>query len=276
MVWEPLLSLDQYPHITETLLTAFSGSPLNVIRRSSDTPLFVKEPCVNIIGTTQTALLGQISDKWMNNGFLDRVVFVHPKQAAIPLWEDEDEGMLRLAAKAHGDWASLISRICELKKDKPQAVLSFTPEARARFFRWQNSIISSVNALPEEALAETREMKRCHIAAKIALILQIMRHACGEAGKDAVDLRSVESAIMANEHFEESYETFKRAIGMQSAGCAKKSQFIALCQGEFTAADAQNVGKRLSINERTVKRWLKDLSEKGEFERLAHGIYRRK
>ena len=271
-----IYSADRYnkSNLIEVLLTAFSGGQLNVIRRSSDTPIFIKMPCINIIGTTQTALLSQLSDKWMNNGFLDRVIFIHPQDSTIAPWVEEDETTLEQSAKAQKDWEAIINMIYKIKQDNQQVVLSFTPDAKTRFFAWQNSIISSVNAINDETKVETREMKRCLITAKLALIIQILRHVCGEADKDAVDIVSVESAILANEYYEESYEYFKQAIGMNNVNNSKKSQFVSLCIGDFSASDAQQIGQQLDINERTVKRWLKDLSEKGIFERIEHGRYR--
>lgn len=273
-----IYSADRYnkSNINEVLLTAFSGGQLNVIRRSSDSPIFIKQPCISLIGTTQTSLLTQISDKWMNNGFLDRIIFVHPKNSTIAPWLEEDEATLELSTKAQKDWESIINKIYDLKKGNQQFVLNFTPEAKSRFFAWQNSIISSINAITDETLVETREMKRCLITAKLALTIQILRHVCGEAERDAVDVVSVEAAISANEYYEESYEYFKHAIGMNNINNSKKVQFIEMCTGEFTSADAQKVGLELGINERTVKRWLKDLSEKGTFEKLEHGHYRKR
>ena len=273
-----IYSADRYnkSNINEVLLTAFSGGQLNVIRRSSDSPIFIKQPCISLIGTTQTSLLSQISDKWMNNGFLDRVIFVHPKNSTIAPWLEEDESTLELSTKAQKDWESIINKIYDLKKGNQQLVLNFTPEAKSRFFAWQNSIISSINAITDETLVETREMKRCLITAKLALTIQILRHVCGEAERDAVDVVSVEAAISANEYYEESYEYFKHAIGMNNINNSKKVQFIEMCTGEFTSADAQKVGLELGVNERTVKRWLKDLSEKGTFEKLEHGHYRKR
>lgn len=60
---------------------------------------------------------------------------------------------------------------------------------------------------------------------------------------------------------------------MNNVNNSKKSQFVSLCIGDFSASDAQQIGQQLDINERTVKRWLKDLSEKGIFERIEHGRY---
>lgn len=262
--------------LNEKLLTAYSGGELRNSRCCRDLPVFVKQPCINIIGTTQTALLKQISENWMSNGFLDRVIFVHPQNAIISLWIEEDEKTLAESIMAQKDWDMVINKIYGFKKSNQQLVLSFAPDARKRFYSWQNSIISSINAISDETQVETREMKLCIATAKIALIIQILRHVCGEAEINAIDLTSVESAISVCAYYDESYEYFKNVVGMGNMNNSKKVQFMNALNAEFVTADAQKVGRELDVNERTVKRWLKDLVRKGGFERLEHGHYRKK
>lgn len=119
-------------------------------------------------------------------------------------------------------------------------------------------------------------MKLCIATAKIALIIQILRHVCGEAEINAIDLTSVESAISVCAYYDESYEYFKNVVGMGNMNNSKKVQFMNALNAEFVTADAHKVGRELDVNERTVKRWLKDLVRKGVFERLEHGHYRKK
>ena len=262
-------------NIIQVLLSAFSGAPLNVSRRSIDTPLNINQPCISIIGTTQTSLLHVLNDSWKGNGFLDRIIFVHPTNSTITHWVEEDESTLKQSVKAQKDWETIISSIYDLKKDMQQKELRFTPEASAFFYAWQNGIIDSVNNITDETQVETRDMKRCLITAKLALIFQVLRHVCGEADLDAVDIASVKSAIIANEYYEESYDYFRQVVDAKNPNNTKKAQFIEAFAGEFTTAEAQEVGQRLGINERTVKRWLKELSENGTFEKLEHGRYKR-
>lgn len=48
-------------NLIEDLLTAYSGQPLKVIRKSEVRPILIKNPCINIIGSVQTNLLPEIS-----------------------------------------------------------------------------------------------------------------------------------------------------------------------------------------------------------------------
>ena len=48
-------------NLIEDLLTAYSGQPLKVIRKSEVRPILIKNPCINIIGSVQTNLLRRYS-----------------------------------------------------------------------------------------------------------------------------------------------------------------------------------------------------------------------
>ena len=47
-------------NLIEDLLTAYSGQPLKVIRKSEARPILIRNPCINIIGSVQTNLLPEI------------------------------------------------------------------------------------------------------------------------------------------------------------------------------------------------------------------------
>ena len=96
----------------------------------------------------------------------------------------------------------------------------------------------------------------------------------GESYIKYFTIASVLVAVCA--YYDESYEYFKNVVGMGNMNNSKKVQFMNALNAEFVTADAQKVGRELDVNERTVKRWLKDLVRKGVFERLEHGHYRKK
>lgn len=75
-------------NLIEDLLTAYSGQPLKVIRKSEARPILIKNPCINIIGSVQTNLLPEIfRAEYMANGLLDRFLFVYPKDRRISGWK---------------------------------------------------------------------------------------------------------------------------------------------------------------------------------------------
>lgn len=60
-------TVNQYSkgQLIEQLLTAHSGKPLDITRCSLDIPIHIEQPCINIIGTTQTKRVHELVDKGM-------------------------------------------------------------------------------------------------------------------------------------------------------------------------------------------------------------------
>lgn len=77
-----LANTDRYGKnpMLERLLSIWSGCHLENTRVKNDRPQRVEEPCVNIIGTTQTKRMKELmASKFMDTGFLDRILVVYPK-----------------------------------------------------------------------------------------------------------------------------------------------------------------------------------------------------
>ena len=71
-----LANTDRYGKnpMLERLLSIWSGCHLENTRVKNDRPQRVEEPCVNIIGTTQTKRMKELmASKFMDTGFLDRI-----------------------------------------------------------------------------------------------------------------------------------------------------------------------------------------------------------
>lgn len=67
-------------NLIEDLLTAYSGQPLKIIRKSESRPVLIKNPCINVIGSVQTNMLQEVFRvEFLANGLLDRFLFVYPK-----------------------------------------------------------------------------------------------------------------------------------------------------------------------------------------------------
>ena len=68
-------------NLIEDLLTAYSGQPLKIIRKSESRPVLIKNPCINVIGSVQTNMLQEVfRAEFLANGLLDRFLFVYPKK----------------------------------------------------------------------------------------------------------------------------------------------------------------------------------------------------
>ncbi len=83
-------------NLIEDLLTAYSGQPLKIIRKSESRPVLIKNPCINVIGSVQTNMLQEVfRAEFLANGLLDRFLFVYPQNRKISGWRREERNTAR-------------------------------------------------------------------------------------------------------------------------------------------------------------------------------------
>jgi hypothetical protein len=265
--------------LIEQLLTAFSGKPLDVSRCSMPIPIHIERPFINIVGTMQTTRVHELVDKgYKDNGLLDRIIFVYPSSQEIPDWQMDEDSASSSFEKYSTLWENIINRICEIpftideNEGIVQNVLNFSPEASAWFTNWCNASIRAVNQIKDDTLVDSRIMKTPVIAARLALVFQILRWVCGEVHKDFVDIDSTKSAIRLTSYFEDCFSNIQRFMIMESIEPQKKG-LLDLVPSLFTTAEAVQAGKEVGMSERTVMYVLNDLAAKKVIRKIKRGEY---
>ena len=261
-------------NLIEDLLTAYSGQPLKVIRKSEARPILIKNPCINIIGSVQTNLLPEIfRAEYMANGLLDRFLFVYPKDRRISGWKRDDGTIAR--PDMVGQWREVLNRIVSLPYPTG-AVLNMSDDAEAYFYNWYNGIIEEVNAIEDDAEVESRKMKLNGNAARLSLVFQVLKWATDGGGMQCVDLESVQAAIRMIGYYEETYRRIQELIVANNIGESKEA-WLSLLGNTFTAGDAIVVGKRVELSRRSVYYALKQLCCQPNplLEKIDHGTYRK-
>ena len=261
-------------NLIEDLLTAYSGQPLKVIRKSEARPILIKNPCINIIGSVQTNLLPEIfRAEYMANGLLDRFLFVYPKDRRISGWKRDDGTIAR--PDLVGQWQEVLDRIVNLPYPAG-VVLNMADDAEAYFYNWYNGIIEEVNAIEDDAEVESRKMKLNGHAARLSLVFQGLKWATDGGGMQCVDLESVQAAIRMIGYYEETYLRIQELIVANNIGESKEA-WLSLLGNTFTAGDAIVVGKRVELSRRSVYYALKQLCCQPNplLEKIDHGTYRK-
>ena len=261
-------------NLIEDLLTAYSGQPLKVIRKSEARPILIKNPCINIIGSVQTNLLPEIfRAEYMANGLLDRFLFVYPKDRRISGWKRDDGTIAR--PDLVGQWQEVLDRIVNLPYPAG-VVLNMADDAEAYFYNWYNGIIEEVNAIEDDAEVESRKMKLNGNAARLSLVFQVLKWATDGGGMQCVDLESVQAAIRMIGYYEETYLRIQELIVANNIGESKEA-WLSLLGNTFTAGDAIVVGKRVELSRRSVYYALKQLCCQPNplLEKIDHGTYRK-
>ena len=267
-------------NLIEDLLSAYSGQPLKAVRKSEAFPMSICHPCINLIGGIQTNILDEIFKKeYEANGLTDRFLFVFPKNKKIPKWQVGIDQRKRPNTMA--TWTYYIQKVLnipiQLSEDgvtaNPKEIL-MTEEAMKYFYHWNNTIIDKVNAIEDDNEVESRQMKLNGNAARLALILQVIRWSTGECQLDAIDIDSVIGAIRLIDYFEESYQRAKASTPSESMP-RNGDDWLSLVGDSFTSAEAEAAGMRLGLSRRTVYSSLKRLSECSHpsIKREKQGVY---
>ena len=274
-------AVNQYSRgqLIEQLLTAFSGKPLDISRCSMLIPIHIEYPFINIVGTMQTTRMHELIEKgYKENGLLDRIIFVYPSSREIADWQSDVDSSFD---KYSTMWESIIDKVISLpfvenEDDKnTQTVLDFSSEAKAYFTNWRNNAIRTINQIQDDGLVDSRVIKAPMITARLALVLQIFRWACGEVHKDFVDIDSTKSAIALSEYFESCYSDIQKYMLRESIEPQKKELLDCLPK-QFTTSDAIQAGKEVGLSERSVMYSLVSLAtnkiikkvKRGEYEKL--------
>ena len=277
-------AVNQYSRgqLIEQLLTAFSGQPLDISRCSMPVPIHIEYPFINIVGTMQTTRIHELIEKgYKENGLLDRIIFVYPSSKEIADWQLDEDSSFATFEKYSAMWESIIDKVVSLpfaeneSGGNTQNILDFSSEAKAYFTNWRNNAIRAVNQIQDDGLVDSRVIKAPMITARLALILQILRWACGEVHKDFVDIDSTKSAIALSEYFESCYADIQKYMLNESIEPQKK-ELLDCLSVTFTTSDAIQAGKEVGLSERSVMYSLVNLAtnkiikkvKRGEYEKL--------
>ena len=277
-------AVNQYSRgqLIEQLLTAFSGKPLDISRCSMPIPIHIEHPFINIVGTMQTTRMHELIGKgYKENGLIDRIIFVYPSSQEISDWQLDEDSSFATFEKYSAMWKSIIDKVVSLpfveneNGGNIQNILDFSSEAKAYFTNWRNNAIRTINQIQDDGLVDSRVIKTPMITARLALILQILRWACGEVHKDCVDIDSTKSAIALSEYFECCYSDIQKYMLKESVEPQKKELLDCLSES-FTTADAIQAGKEVGLSGRSVMYSLVSLAtnkiikkvKRGEYEKL--------
>ena len=258
----------------QQMLSAHNGLPIDVSRCNLNCPLRIDHPCIQIAGTIQTGIVHELYDMgFKKNGFLDRFLFAFPKDLKITPWIKETKQDAAMIDRPHCVWKEIIDKAVSLPfAEGIFNVLDLSDEAIGIFYDWHNENIERQNAISDERLIDTRFAKVPLNTARLALIFQLFRWACGESHKDFVDAESVNAAIRMSDYFEISYKRMDTLVSTEATDPVKKQWFDSL-DNKFITAEAVKSGAELGICKRMVMYMLADLKEKNIINKLQQGEY---
>lgn len=262
----------------EFWLGNWSFTPVSIVRKTSG-PIQIDRPFISVAGTIQPGLLSTLAKDGRNqNGFVDRILFAFPDDQQKPY--DADTGISPDVAEGYRQFLeNLLSLRDELSFDDTGApntlYLGFTSDAYAELRRWKNANTDRINASENSALKGIYAKMDAYCI-RFALLLELMDWACNASDLSAIQPGSVRRAIRLTDYFRQNAEKVHHVLYEQSPAerltVTQKRLFDSL-PDEFNTAEAVGIARKLTIAERTAK---KMLAEAKLFDRLRHGVYRKR
>ncbi|HUS86210.1 MAG TPA: DUF3987 domain-containing protein [Bacteroidales bacterium] len=260
----------------EFWISNFNSKPINIDRKTNE-PIFIPVPFISVAGTIQTGILNELAkESRTQNGFIDRILFVIPDNIQKEYWSETE-----INPDIIQNWKSIISELLNLPVqwddtlNPVPGVLYFTPEAKKLLYKWQRENTDQCRNAESEALAGIFS-KLDMYAARLALILQMLRWACNEGNKEAVSTEAVQGAIQLIEYFRLSsvkvYSILVSSNPLDKFSTDKQAFYNALPE-VFTTDLAQQTAKQFEISERVVRRFL---TERELFSNVKHGYYEKR
>ena len=115
-------------------------------------------------------------------------------------------------------------------------------------------------------------MKHNTHVVRLALLLQVLRYACGESHLQYVDVRSVKGAIRLNDYFEDSLQRIREFIANDICDEPAK-ELLSLLGTAFGTAEAIEAGRQMKVCERSVMNYLKELMKNRLIRKIRQGQY---
>lgn len=260
----------------EFWLSAWSGKPINIDRKTGE-PVFIPLPFIPVGGTIQNGTLNDLAkENRTQNGFIDRILFVIPDNIVKPDWSEKeiDPSIIK-------SWCNIISNLLNMpvQLDETQnpdpGILLFDPDAKRSLYDWQKVNARQCNEAEDEVISGIYSKMEMY-AARLALILELMRWACGESDKQSISIKSVEGALQLVEYFKRSavkvHSIISNANPLDKLPADKQNLYNCL-PATFTTVQGVQIAEKFGMPERTFKRFL---SDKEFFTHITRGEYEKK
>jgi hypothetical protein len=260
---------------TETWLSVWSGGSINVDRKGGES-IYLPSPFASVGGTIQPGVLAKMAENLTENGFLARILFTAPDGLQAKPWPDKE-----MPPNVAGEWGAVLDKLLDLEMAADEAgepypaMLNFEPTAKEKLYKWQAENVAFANQSESDTVKGVAAKIEVNTV-RLALILQLLRWACGDGERGAVGVEAVRGAIQLAGYFQRCALKVAASSGQihpLEALPANKQQLYQALPAEFATAEAVGLAAGHKLQERAAKDFLKNNTL---FEKTSHGHYRKR
>jgi DNA primase len=234
----------------------------------------VDTPAVPVTGTIQPGTLTEKLDEiHFDTGFAARLIFCQPppkpkRWTEADVSRDVRDRYDRLLGRLYGkDWGQSVTL-------EPYTLVSLSPDAKAAWIEYYNEANRSLEARPEGP-AKAVAAKGITHTARLALILHLCRKASGETDSNEVDAASMEAALEVGQWLTNETLRVYNELNLDDAALSPKRRFLQRLPDRFKTAEAKEIAEEDEIPERTCEKWLRDLVDGPNLEKIKRGLYQK-
>jgi hypothetical protein len=176
----------------ETYLSLYNNSDIKVSRKGEGT-IIINDPFLSVIGTTQPNTLKKFlkNETMIDNGFIQRFLFVFPPDFPKPYYRDQTMDKTLLA-----DYDSFINDLCIM----PETETSFSDEAKEVFIKYSNELTDKINQTENNFLRAVYSKMEIALA-RLSLVIYIARVRTEETYANTIEVSTVEYCIQICRYF---------------------------------------------------------------------------
>ncbi|WP_266367795.1 YfjI family protein [Tellurirhabdus rosea] len=256
-------------------LSMWSGQAITVDRVGGE-PLMIPKPFVTVIGGIQNEILNDLyKENREKDGFTDRLLYGAPDGLGMQPFSEAE-----LEDKTIREYEGVIERLLTLplpyddEGNCTPRTIRFNYAAKQRWIEWFNENTRLTNSQDDSDLKGVYS-KLTVQCSRLALIIQLLNYSCNEAKEDAIELKSIEGAIMLTEYFRHMAQKVRQIVNGENAASEltglKKCLYDELPEA-FEKKVAKDLAKKVGVSSATLGRFLK---EQQLFENVRHGHYQK-
>ncbi|MCS4195926.1 DUF3987 domain-containing protein [Salinibacter ruber] len=224
----------------------------------------VDTPAVPVTGTIQPGTLKEKLDELhFDTGFAARLILCQPPTAP-KRWTEAD-----VSREVREEYERILTRLYSTPRG---TTVSLSSEAKRLWIDYYNEANAKLETRPDGP-AKAVAAKGITHTARLALVLHLCRKASGKADSKAVDRSSMKAALQLGQWL--TGETL-RVYRMHNLGAKARPpihRFLDRLPERFETSKAVEIAGEEEIPERTAKKWLSDLVESSDLDRIKRGLY---